>query len=121
MSNKSGSIIISSREPPGSAGFGLRPGKYKIKVKTKSWEEVIDLAIKENVYLAKVDCEGCERYLIDIPCSKLKSIPKWIIETHSEEIEKSILKKFEQCGFKHRLIETVTKTPELVQVHAFEL
>ena len=36
----------------------------------------------------------------DIDNSLIRSIPYWIVETHSSSIIENILKKFEECGFK---------------------
>jgi len=71
-----------------------------IKVRCISWKKVLEDAIKEKVDIAKVDCEGCEKYLIDIENKLIKPIKEWIIEAHSKEIAKDLIKKFGYCGFK---------------------
>jgi len=71
-----------------------------IKVRCLSWKKVLENAIKEKVDIAKVDCEGCEKYLIDIENELIKQIKEWIIESHSKEITKNLIRKFSSCGFK---------------------
>ncbi|MCM8808393.1 MAG: hypothetical protein NC926_10750, partial [Candidatus Omnitrophica bacterium] len=72
----------------------------EIKVKCLSWEEVLKKAIKEKVDIAKVDCEGCEKFLVSVDDDLIKQISEWIIECHSLEISRLIFKKFIKNGFK---------------------
>ncbi|MEM5830515.1 MAG: hypothetical protein QXL82_03335, partial [Candidatus Aenigmatarchaeota archaeon] len=65
----------------------------KIRVKCVSWENVLKNAIKEKVDIAKVDCEGCEKFLVDVNDELIKQIPEWIIECHSYEIAREIINK----------------------------
>ena len=58
--------VLSSTAKYGS-GFGLHEGKYKVRVKTISWEKVLKMAKNENINIIKVDCEGCEKYLENVP------------------------------------------------------
>ncbi|MEM0480612.1 MAG: FkbM family methyltransferase [Candidatus Aenigmatarchaeota archaeon] len=76
-----------------------RENLKKIKVKCISFEKVIRKAVKENCYLMKVDCEGCEKFLLDIDDKLIKKIPRWIIESHSFEISKKLCKNFIKNGF----------------------
>jgi len=86
----------------------LEPDKYvythddlvSIKVKCISWKKVLENAIKEKIDIAKVDCEGCEKYLIHIRDELIKGIKEWIIEAHSKEITRNLLEKFNSCGFR---------------------
>ncbi|MFB6216586.1 MAG: hypothetical protein ABEJ72_06425, partial [Candidatus Aenigmatarchaeota archaeon] len=59
-----------------------------------SWGEAIRDAIVKDVYLAKVDCEGCEEGLLNVKADLLQEIPHWIMETHSSELTESIMEKF---------------------------
>jgi len=49
--------------------------------------------------LVKVDCEGCERFLIDVPCETLRIASEWMIETHDDKLHEAIITKFKNCGF----------------------
>jgi FkbM family methyltransferase len=100
VSNKNGNEIINSEYPPGSWGFGLPGNKYSINIKVESWDTILEKHKKDNIYLAKVDCEGGERYLVEANKELIKTIPNWVIETHSLEIEKNIIELFEKLGYK---------------------
>jgi len=86
------------------------PGnKYSIKIPVESWDTILERHKKDNIYLAKVDCEGGERYLIEANKELIKTISNWVIETHSAEIEKNIIGLFESLGYKKELKEEVNK------------
>jgi len=57
-------------------------------------------AIKEKVDIAKIDCEGCEKYLMDMENELIGRIKEWVIEAHSREIAINLIKKFRSCRFK---------------------
>ncbi|MEM4773005.1 MAG: hypothetical protein QW648_03285, partial [Nanoarchaeales archaeon] len=71
-----------------------------IKVKCISWKEVLEKAIKEKADIAKIDCEGCEKFLVFVDDDLIKQIPEWIIECHSLEISRLIFRKFVKNKFK---------------------
>jgi len=109
VSNKNGFEILNSEFPPGSWGFGLPGDKYKIKINVESWDTILERHKKDNIYLAKVDCEGGERYLVEANKELIKTISNRVIETHSAEIEKNIIGLFESLGYKKELKEEVNK------------
>ncbi len=74
--------------------FGLREGNASMMSEGWSWKRVIDFALKNKVDIIKVDCEGCERYLVDIPTKEIEKIPFWVIEAHSKEIKSKLMDKF---------------------------
>jgi hypothetical protein len=49
--------------------------------------------------LVKSDCEGCEIYLVEVQDSILQEVPEYLIETHSDEIQKAIESKFRNNGY----------------------
>jgi len=55
----------------------------------------------------KVDCEGCEEYLLEVPCDVIKKIHEYIIEVHSQNILEKLVHHFTRCGF-----NVVVKIPE---------
>lgn len=94
--------LMVDRKFIGTEAFGLtRPGEYKVKLNAISWKEVLEDAIEKNVEIAKVDCEGCERFLLDIK-DELKKIPHWIIEIHSKDLEKDLVTHFVGLGFNYK-------------------
>lgn len=104
VGNNTESIIINSVSSPGNSAFGLPGNAYKLKINLKSWEYVLKNAIKNKVYLAKVDCEGAEKYLVNVNKGLIKKISIWIIETHSKEIKRNILNLFKNLGYSKRLL-----------------
>ncbi|MEM5820134.1 MAG: FkbM family methyltransferase [Candidatus Aenigmatarchaeota archaeon] len=88
-------IEESEYESSGLSLFKNKVNKPKeIKVKCISWKEVLEKAIKEKVDIAKIDCEGCEKFLVSVDNDLIKQIPEWIIECHSLEISRLIFGKF---------------------------
>jgi hypothetical protein len=63
--------------------------------KTISWAKVLE----DGFEVAKVDCEGCENYLLDLSDEQLRKVPKWVIECHSSQILKRLCEKFLRAGF----------------------
>jgi hypothetical protein len=63
--------------------------------KSISWAKVLE----EGFNVAKVDCEGCENYLLDLSDEELRMVPKWVIECHSPQTLKRLCEKFLRAGF----------------------
>lgn len=55
--------------------------------------------IKEGFDIAKVNCEGCEVFLTNLPDDVLKKVPNWVIECHSFTTLKNLYRKFIDSGF----------------------
>ena len=84
----------------GHPELGLKKGNTYIPVEFTTWGKLLKMAREKGVEIAKVDCEGAEKYLADVPCKLLKEIPQWVIEAHSKETKQELTKKFSACGFK---------------------
>ncbi|MEM5821186.1 MAG: FkbM family methyltransferase [Candidatus Aenigmatarchaeota archaeon] len=104
--------FIIEEEKYGNVDLSLFENKIinpkKIKVRCVSWENVLKNAIKERVDIAKVDCEGCEKFLLDANEELIKQIPEWIIETDILENLKPLDNKFIKIGAKVKVIKTIT-------------
>lgn len=96
--------IMVDEKSIGTGVFGLTKGGYKIKLKAISWDKVLKHATNEGVEIAKVDCEGCERFLLNANNRLIKKIPYWIIEVHSPNIKKELVRHFTNIGFNHKLL-----------------
>jgi FkbM family methyltransferase len=78
--------------------FGLpSKGKNQLTIKIKNITNVLE---ESNADIAKIDCEGAERSLVKVPDEVLRKIRIYIIETHTQQIEKAIMAKFTKAGFK---------------------
>lgn len=101
VGNKDGDITIASDHPPGDTGFGYGHGDYIVKVQSQSFTSILT---HTEADVAKIDCEGYERYLLDVPNELLRRIPYWIIEVHGEELRKQLQAKFTEAQFKKKKI-----------------
>ncbi len=97
-------------------GAGLSStGKNQLTIKTKNISDVI---LESHADVAKVDCEGAEMSLIGVPAEILGLINYYIVETHSEEIEKAIVTKFLESGFK--IAREPFRFTNIIAMHYFE-
>lgn len=74
--------------------FGLNPGKFKIKFPSVSFEQVLNRI--EDVDIAKVNCEGCEKHLLEV--NDLR-IHRWVIQVHHAYLLPLLINHFKNRGF----------------------
>ncbi len=55
--------------------------------------------LRYNPDIVKVDCEGCERHLLEVDDSIFSDIAEYIIETHTQELFDAFLKKLKRTGY----------------------
>lgn len=80
-----------------NVGFGFDGvGSNNMQIKIRNATEIID---QSGAEIAKFDCEGGEKSLINVPSSTLRKIRLYMIETHSSEIKNALVKKFVNSGF----------------------
>jgi FkbM family methyltransferase len=87
-------IVRYNEANPGFALFS--EGKNEMEIRLKKVEEVI---AESEADIAKIDCEGAEDSLIDVPEEILRKITFYIIETHSPPVQRAISTKFAKAGF----------------------
>lgn len=87
----------------GTSTFGLHPGKTKVVLKTISWKKVVKDAARKGVEIAKVNCEGAEKFMPSAG-SESKKIPFWIVETHARDIKKRLIEYFTKISFDYRIL-----------------
>jgi len=75
-------------------GSGLEVGDVEVEVRSLSRE----LGSIPKGSVAKLDCEGCEWALLQVPCDILSRIEDWVVEIHG--VASPILWKMEKCGFR---------------------
>lgn len=102
VAEKQGEITLYSDEPEGGLGFGSKQGSFQIQCEGMPIEDILDR--HSNVDIVKMDCEGGEKYLLNLNPEKIQSIPYWIVETHTSELYYQIPQKFHACGF-HQVYE----------------
>jgi FkbM family methyltransferase len=96
VAQEDGEMTILSNYPAGHIGFGNREGRYQLTTEGESFHSILSHV---NVDIAKIDCEGGERYLLSVETPLLRKIPYWIIEFHEAQIAKKIEHKFLSSGF----------------------
>lgn len=112
VAQSDGPVTLSSCYPAGSPGFGIEEGAYQIQCEGISLSRML---AQHQVDIIKMDCEGGEKYIIDLSTQELQSVPYWIVETHNTKIYGQILNKFESEGFSK--VKEVTLTPEVSLLH----
>ncbi|MEM1943692.1 MAG: hypothetical protein QXO30_01640 [Candidatus Caldarchaeum sp.] len=63
--------------------------------KAVDWNTVL----REKFDIAKVDCEGCEVYLLDVADEVLARVPEWVIECHTPKVLHKLGHRFSKAGF----------------------
>jgi FkbM family methyltransferase len=96
VAEHNGVLTIRSNYPAGHIGFGNRAGRYKLTIETESFPSILATLSAD---IAKVDCEGNEKYLLTVNPDALRRIAYWMIEIHDGRIGNKIDQKFLQCGF----------------------
>ena len=77
--------------------FGLSgQGKNQTEIKIRN---IADVLIESEADIAKIDCEGAELSLVNVPEEVLQKINYYFIETHSTKIRELIINKFKKSGF----------------------
>jgi FkbM family methyltransferase len=95
IGNRDGTQIISYDVT--NLVFGpLSKGQHTMEIKVRNVAEVIE---KSGANVAKIDCEGAEKSLIDVPREILRRIELYIIEVHTPEIRRAIIEKFRVSDF----------------------
>ncbi len=78
--------------------FGLEAeglaGHMNIKVR-----KAADVIAQSGAEIAKIDCEGAETSLLNVPKEILRRLEYVMIEAHSLQIRRDLIKKFQDSGF----------------------
>jgi FkbM family methyltransferase len=71
-------------------------GKHVTLFRIRNLENVIN---NSGADIAKLDCEGAEEALVQVPADTLRLIGLYMIETHSAGIRDALIGKFKAAGF----------------------
>ncbi len=80
-----------------SLGFGLGKGPKSVEIRIRDIAEIIK---NSNADIAKLDCEGAEIALLQVPIQILRRISYYMVEVHSSKILELVIQKFITSGFK---------------------
>lgn len=98
LAAENGPVFFSSEQPQGSCGFGqATPGDYRVECSGVTISKI--LGDNYPIDVIKVDCEGGEEHLLGMSYGEIRSVPYWIVETHTEDLYTKIIKKFSDDGF----------------------
>ena len=70
-----------------------------VELHVSSIQDYINLIQSYKPDIVKVDCEGCEIYLLDVPDSILRNVREYIIEIHSDHHHVQFLTMFQRYNF----------------------
>jgi FkbM family methyltransferase len=78
--------------------FGvLSTGTHEMNIKIRDTAEALQ---QSGADVAKIDCEGAELTLVNVPKETLRSIKAYMVETHTPKIREAVEQKFCASGFK---------------------
>lgn len=69
--------------------------------------------------IVKVDCEGCEEYLLEVGDSLLSTVNEYIIETHTRELLDAFVNKFEHAGYEISNIRNMNESKTGHEINLF--
>jgi len=98
-------------------GTGLQTlAETPITVKVKNLGDILKEVFRREgrIDLVKMDCEGCEYSLLNLPAEDIRLVDQYVIEVHGSE--SPIVDKMSESGYKHKLIR---KVASLITVHYF--
>ena len=79
-----------------------------MKIKIKDITKIIS---ESGAEVAKIDCEGAEISLVNVPQEILRKIEYAMIEVHSLQIRHALIQKFRNSGFTLEKSEEECKEP----------
>lgn len=78
-------------------GFGtLSKGQYDMEIKVRNVASVLE---ESHADVAKLDCEGAEDSLVNVPSEVIRKIDLYIVEVHTDKTREAIIRKFNNSGF----------------------
>jgi len=69
---------------------------------------------QNDIDIAKIDCEGCEMFLLQVPCYLLRRVPEYVLEIHSFRLYTQLRFKFKECGFKVKVCSVLKLKPTVI-------
>jgi 16S rRNA G966 N2-methylase RsmD len=86
------------------AANSVKYGFTCIKEMITSPKNIEELLERQQFDIAKVDIEGAEIHLLQCKGELLKKVPLWMIESHSDELTRSVTSRFKELVFRVRQI-----------------
>jgi len=70
-----------------------------ILLEISNYHDISGLILASKPDIIKMDCEGCEVHLTDVPNSILSLTPEYVLETHGTQIFNAVTDKFHRNGY----------------------
>jgi FkbM family methyltransferase len=96
IGNKDDEITVVYDKADSHFGIGTKGSQNKMSLKIKDVSKVI---AESGADVAKIDCEGAEISLINVPKEILRKLEYVIIEVHTSQIRQQLIEKFKNSGF----------------------
>ncbi len=96
--DRNGEKIVYTEAPKGDPSFGRIKNNHNITtylIKCTTFREV--LRVKPDV--VKIDCEGCEQYLLNEKVKDLRKAQIYIMEIHDKRLNEKIVRKLMEAGY----------------------
>ena len=100
LAAKNEPLTLASDQPEGSSSFGAEEGNYRLECMGITITSLLEK--HQPIDAIKVDCEGGEVHLLNMSDEEIRSVPFWMVETHTKELHRSITDAF-TAGFIHDL------------------
>jgi len=83
--------------------YGNDPDVICIHLRVSTPEDFLRL-LQHQIDIAKIDCEECEQYLLQVPSSIVRKVKEYLVETHTEELHQRFIQFFESLGYKWEVV-----------------
>ena len=88
-------VTVNYENLDGNLGVASKGSRW-ISFKLRNLADVISTS---GADVAKLDCEGGEQALVDVPPATLRMIETYMIEAHGHGVRDALVAKFAACGF----------------------
>jgi Methyltransferase FkbM domain len=75
----------------------MKQGQHQLRCQGTAIQDILNK--HRPIDVIKIDCEGGEEHLLGMTEKEIRSVPYWIIETHSLHLHQAIIKKFCENDF----------------------
>jgi len=67
-------------------------------------ENIEEIFVDINPDVVKVDCEGCERFLLELSAAAMHRPRAWVVETHSDKVHAELMERFRLLRYRVEIV-----------------